>query len=432
MYPNLYYAVKDIFGLDLKFLHFINSFGFFVALSFIGAAMVLTHELKRKERQGLLEAEEETIVVGKIASPGELFSNFILGFLIGYKIIGLFTANSSLSQNPADFIFSSAGNGWAGLALGLLFAGLKWHDKNKQKLPQPEERKIRIWPHDRVGDIVIFAAIFGFLGAKIFNSLETWDEFIRNPVESLISFSGLTFYGGLIVAALSIWYYARKHKIGFWHLNDAAAPSLMLAYGTGRIGCQVSGDGDWGIVNSAYAVGPNLKTIPASSQNFQSAVSHNSDFYLSQFGSTQIPHLSVQGPSFLPNWLFGYAYPHNVIGEGVKITGCNGPYCSYLPLPVFPTPFYETLICVGLFFLLWSVRKKFRVPGTLFAFYLIINGIERFFIEKIRVNTRYSIFGFHPTQAEIISTLLIIGGGFLYYFLKRQKPVSQNAKLPQS
>ncbi len=432
MYPNLYYAVKDLFGLDLKFLHFINSFGFFVALSFIGAAMVLTHELKRKERQGLLEAEEETIVVGKIASPGELFSNFILGFLIGYKIIGLFTANTSLSQNPADFIFSSAGNSWAGLALGLLFAGLKWYDKNKQKLPQPEERKIRIWPHDRVGDIVIFAAIFGFLGAKIFNSLETWDEFIRNPVESLVSFSGLTFYGGLIIAALSVWYYARKHKIGFWHLNDAAAPSLMLAYGTGRIGCQVSGDGDWGIINSAYAVGPNLKTIPATTQNFQSVVSHNSDFYLSQFGTTQIPHLTVHGPSFLPNWLFGYAYPHNVIGEGVKISGCNGPYCSYLPLPVFPTPFYETLICIGLFFLIWSVRKKFRVPGTLFAFYLIINGIERFFIEKIRVNTRYSIFGFHPTQAEIISTLLIIGGGLLYYFLKKQAAVAQNTELPKS
>ncbi|HLA58785.1 MAG TPA: hypothetical protein VK622_08490, partial [Puia sp.] len=141
-----------------------------MALAFIGAAMVLTQELKRKERQGLLVAEEETIVVGKIASPGELFTNFILGFLIGYKIIGLFTSNSPLTQNPADFIFSSAGNGWAGLALGLLFAGLKWREKNKQKLQTPEERKIRIWPHDRVGDIVIFAAIFGFLGAKIFNS----------------------------------------------------------------------------------------------------------------------------------------------------------------------------------------------------------------------------------------------------------------------
>ena len=115
---------------------------------------------------------------------------------------------------------------------------------------------------------------------------------------------------------------------------------------------------------------------------------------MSEFHSLNVPHLAVKGPSFLPNWLFGYAYPHNVIGAGIKIPGCSGPYCSYLPIPVFPTPFYETIICLGLFFLLWSVRKKFKVPGTMFAFYLIINGIERFFIEKIRVNSRYSILGF--------------------------------------
>ena len=63
---------------------------------------------------------------------------------------------------------------------------------------------------------------------------------------SLFSFSGLTFYGGLICAALAIWWYARKHGIGFWQLNDAAAPGLMLAYAIGRIGCQVSGDGTGG------------------------------------------------------------------------------------------------------------------------------------------------------------------------------------------
>ena len=432
MYPNLYYAVKDLFGLDLKFLHFINSFGFFVALSFIAAAIVLTKELTRKERQGLLVAEDETIVVGKIASPVELFTNFILGFIIGYKIIGLFTADSSVSQNPADFIFSSEGNGWAGVILGLLFAGLKWREKYKQRLPKPEERTIRIWPHDRVGDIIVLGAIFGFLGAKIFNSLETWDDFVRNPVESLFSFSGLTFYGGLILAALSIWYFARKHKIGFWHLNDAAAPALILAYGTGRIGCQVSGDGDWGIINSAYVVGTNLKSVPGLPENFQSEIRKNSEFYMSQFGTLDVSHLSVKAPSFLPNWMFAYSYPHNVIGEGIKIPDCSGHYCSYLPLPVFPTPFYETIVCIGLFFLIWSQRKKFKIPGTLFAFYMILNGIERFLVEKIRVNTRYSIFGYHPTQAEIISTCMIIGGGFLYYYLKKRGNLKKTSSLSQS
>jgi hypothetical protein len=50
----------------------------------------------------------------------------------------------------------------------------------------------------------------------------------------------------LICAALAIWWYAKKHKIGFWHLNDAAAPALMLGYAVGRIGCHISGDGDLG------------------------------------------------------------------------------------------------------------------------------------------------------------------------------------------
>jgi len=422
MYPNLYYAFKDLFGVDWKFLHFINSFGFFVAIAFCIAWIVLTKELRRKEAQGFLQGKEETIVVGKPASVQEIFTNFILGFLLGYKIIGLFISDSLVTSNPQEYILSSAGNMPAGLLLGALFGGLKWWEKNKQKLQEPEQRKIRIWPHDRVGDIIILGAIFGFLGAKIFNSLENWGEFVKNPIESLISFSGLTFYGGLICAALAIWYYARKRNIGFWHLNDAAAPALMIAYAVGRIGCQVSGDGDWGIINNAYYATADQKVAPASSPTYFYAITaKNPELYLGQFGSTEaVPHLYVKGPSFLPNWLFAYSYPHNVINEGIRIPGCEGPYCGFLPVPVFPTPFYETIACLLLFLLIWRVRKKFTVPGTLFAFYLILNGIERFFIEKIRVNTKYDIFGFHPTQAEIISTLLLVTGIILFVVLRKR------------
>ena len=425
MYPNLYYAFKDLFGVGegWKFLRFINSFGFFVALSFIGAAITLSMELKRKERQGLLQGKDEMIVVGKPAGFSELFLNFILGFLLGYKIVGLFISNSPLTANPQDFVMSANGSWPAGILLGLLFLGLKWYEKNKQKLPEPIERKIRIWPHDRVGDLTIFAAIFGFLGAKIFNSLENWGDFLRNPVESLISFSGLTFYGGLICAALAIWYYAKKNHIGFWHLNDAAAPGLMLGYAVGRIGCQVSGDGDWGIANSAYYTTPDSKVALATGDQFSSILAENRELYVSQFGSLdKVPHLSVKAPSFLPDWLFAYSYPHNVISEGSRIPDCAGQFCGHLPIPVFPTPFYETVVCLLLFFILWFSRKKFTVPGTLFAFYLIVNGIERFFIEKIRVNTKYDIFGFHPTQAEIISFFLIISGTAIWIVRRKQPP----------
>lgn len=420
MYPNLYYALKDLFGISLPFLHFVNSFGFFVALSFIAAAITLTKELMRKEREGLLYSREELVWIGKPASPTELTLNFVLGFILGFKLIGLITADSALTNNIQDYMLSVQGNLPAGIILGLLLAGLKWYEKNKQKLPQPQEKKVRIWPHDRVGDMTLYAFIFGFIGAKIFNSLENWNDFVRDPIDSLFSFSGLTFYGGLICAALAIWLYARKHGITFWHLNDAAAPGLMLAYAIGRIGCQVSGDGDWGILNSAYVTNVSGKAVLASPGDYGKILQQYKEVYLPQFGSLdKVPHLSVKAPSWLPDWLFAYSYPHNVISDGVRIPDCNGQYCSQLPIPVFPTPFYETLVCLGLFFLLWRLRKRLRVPGTLFAVYLVINGIERFFIEKIRVNTKYDIFGLHPTQAELISAGLVITGAILYFRLKK-------------
>jgi prolipoprotein diacylglyceryltransferase len=88
-----------------------------------------------------------------------------------------------------------------------------------------------------------------------------------------------------------------------------------------------------------------------------------------------------------------------------------------LPYAVYPTPLYETITCTVLFFVLWVLRKKLRPAGSVFALYLILNGVERFFIEKIRVNNRIDLFGFHPTQAEVISSGLVIVGICIWIFL---------------
>ncbi len=278
MYPNLYYAFKDIFGVDWKFLRVANTFGVFVAISFILAAVVLTAELRRKSKEGLLSPTEISVVVGKPASFVELLLNFLMGFIFGYKFIGLFLMGGPAASDPPAFIFSSLGSWPAGIITGLIFAGFKWWEKNKQKLPKPEERKIRFWPHDRVGEITILALVFGLIGAKVFDFFENWDDFIKKPSEYIFSPAGLTFYGGLICAALAIWIYARKHKIGFWHLNDAAAPALMLSYATGRIGCQVAGDGDWGIYNSAFQVSPDGVISPSTAENFTTTLQKDSFF----------------------------------------------------------------------------------------------------------------------------------------------------------
>jgi prolipoprotein diacylglyceryltransferase len=427
MYPNLYYAVKDWFGVEINAFKIFYTFGIFVALAFIVAAIILSKELKRKEKQGLLLPREETITVGKPISIADILINGFIGFLFGYKILGAFIASRDQAIDLQDYIFSREGSIIGGLILAALLIFLKYREKNKQKLTKPEERTLRIWPHDRVGDIIVLALIFGILGAKLFDNLENWDRFIQNPIANLLSPSGLTFYGGLICAAIAIAIYVTKKGIKIWHMADAIAPALMIAYAIGRIGCQVSGDGDWGIYNSAYISDVPGHVIEASPGDFERKLNENASYFIEgrirDHDSTistvtdrkadsliNVPHKKFKGPSFLPNWLFAYTFPHNVNEDGIIIPDCEGKYCRALPQPVFPTSLYEIIMCGMLFLILWALRKKIHVAGVISGIYLIFTGLERFIIEKIRVNSTYNIFGLHPTQAEIISLVLIITG----------------------
>ena len=436
MYPNLYYAIKDWFGVEINAFKIFYTFGIFVAVSFIISAFFISQELKRKEKQGLLLPREEIITVGKPASLIDLIINGLIGFVFGFKLLGAFIASRSASIDLQEYIFSSHGSWPGGLILGALLIFFKYREKNKQKLAVPEQRVVRIWPHDRIGDIVIFALVFGILGAKVFDNLENWDRFIKNPLGNLLSPSGLTFYGGLICAAIAIGIYVVKKGLNFWHAADAFAPALMIAYAIGRIGCQVSGDGDWGIYNSAYISDQPGHVVVAKPNDFQRKLNDNAIYFLEgkvaandsslisvtdhKYDSlTKVPRGYFKGPSFLPAWMFAFTYPHNVNEDGIQLPGCNDKYCRALPQPVFPTSFYEIIMCSGLFLILWGIRKSITTPGIIFAIYLMLNGLERFFIEKIRVNSVYSIFGIHPTQAEIISLLLFVVGLILLIVRKR-------------
>lgn len=427
MYPNLYYVFKDWFGIEIGFFRFINSFGFFVAIAFLVAAALLGKELKRKSQEGLLKPTDTKVTVGKPASTRELLINFLIGFLLGYKILALFFSGTDIQDTQA-YIFSSEGNIWLGLLTGGLFGWMKWRERKKQQLKTPEQRVVRIWPHDRVGEITIIALVVGLLGAKLFDIFENWSEFLEQPAAFIFSGGGLTFYGGLICAAIAIMYYARKNGIGWRHLADAIAPSLMIAYAIGRIGCQVSGDGDWGIYNSAYKLSPEENIVAAAPGDFQDTVSAHATHFLRYYDNIDsVPHKAYPRPeslSFLPQWIFAYNYPRNVNRMGKPITGCEGNYCNQLIIPVFPTPFYETVVCTLLFLVLWFFRKRMMVAGTLFALYLVLNGLERFFIEKIRVNNRMNLFGLQPTQAEVISLGMIILGAALWVFLYKKYQAS--------
>lgn len=370
MYPKISDLINDIFGTQINLP--IQSYGFMVALAFVTGYFIISLELKRKEKDGLIKPLIRKIQKGLPASPTEIITSAVFGLIMGLKIGGMFTDYSFFANNPQDYILSWKGS-WLGAIIGSgLMAYLTWRSKEKEKLPKPITEEISIRPHENAATLVFIAAVAGIAGAKIFDVIEHLDDFFADPIGTLFSFSGLAFYGGLIVAAFAVVWKAGKFNIKLPHIADAAAPALMLAYAVGRIGCHISGDGCWGI--------PNTHPLPD---------------YL----------------SFLPSWMWAFDYPHNVINEGIPIANCHTNHCFVLDTPVFPTPLYEFLICGVFFLILWSIRKKIQIPGILFGIYLLLNATERFIIEKIRVNIQYDIaFGIQATQAEMIAIGIFITG----------------------
>jgi phosphatidylglycerol---prolipoprotein diacylglyceryl transferase len=416
MYPDFQYLFQALFGVDMPaWLSLFKTFGFLVALSFLGAAWTTSEELKRKEKQGLLLPEIRTVETGKPLTMAELAISIVIGFLIGFKIGGVFGHFAEVSPDPMGYLLSASGNLVGGIIGAVVIGFSKYAEKKKQELPEVKISRVAVYPHELITEVVVIAAIGGLAGAKIFNALETWDDFIKDPIHSLTSSSGLTFLGGLIVATIMFYFYTRRHGIPFKHMCDAAAPGIMLAYGLGRFGCQFSGDGDWGIYNTAYISNPD-GTLRAATATDGSRV-------LQMISSA--PHAYFPAPAWLPRWFFGMNYPHNVGHEGMQIAGCTGDYCNVLPVSVFPTPVYEAIVCIALFFVLWMLRKRFTRTLQMFGTYLIFVGVERFLIELIRVNYKYDWGFIHPSQAEILSVVLILTGIGLLLFYKDKSPAPE-------
>jgi phosphatidylglycerol:prolipoprotein diacylglycerol transferase len=247
-----------------------------------------------------------------------------------------------------------------GLMLGIAFITASW------LLTKDIERK-KLNPNIAT-EITILAIIFGIVGAKIFHLFENFDDFLNDPVGMAFSPGGLTFFGGLILAILSVWIYARRKKIPFLVIADAAAPALALAYGIGRIGCHLAGDGDYGFpTDLPWGTNYENGTVP--------------------------PSIMFQGSEIAKN------YPGGIVPDNT---------------PLHPTPIYEFLICVLIFGILWKLRKKDWMDGKLFMFYLVFISIERFSIEFIRLNPRL-LFGL--SEAQLISVGLFFTGviGIIYF-----------------
>lgn len=175
--------------------------------------------------------------------------------------------------------------------------------------------------------LVIWAAVGGIAGARLWLIADDWRGFLADPLGSIFSGAGFVWYGGLLGGALAVGWAARRyHGLGFLAIADCAAPGLAFAHGVGRIGCQLAGDGDWGSVT----------TLP-----------------------------------------WGMAYERAIIGW------------DYPPgVRVHPTPLYEAAAYFTIFVVLWACRQRVSGRGAVFAWYLILASVARFLVEFVRNNPR--------------------------------------------
>src|SRR5918997_1955931 len=204
-------------------------------------------------------------------------------------------------------------------------------------------------PVDWAYEMVFAALVGGIIGARLWWVAENWSEAQDDLLGSLFSGSGLVWYGGALGGAVAVLAWAWRRDFFGLRVLDVAAPSLAVGYAFGRVGCQLAGDGDYGV--------------------------------------------AWDGP-------WAMAYPHGTVPTTVE---------------VHPTPVYETLTMGIVCVLLWRWRHRFR-PGTLFALWAVLAGVERFLIEFVRRNDEV-LAGL--TQPQLISIVMIAGGAAFLTFLRR-------------
>ena len=200
--------------------------------------------------------------------------------------------------------------------------------------------------------IILWAAMGGLIGARLLVIASDWEGFLDRPIAFLLSASGFIWYGGLVGGFLSVSILIRRRGLSFWAVADSAAPALALGHAIGRIGCQVSGDGDWGL------------------------------------------------PTDLP-WAMSYS--NAVIGwEAWTAAAGLQPEVT-----VHPAPVYEILLYTGIFLLLWSVRRGNLAAGSMLWLYLVLSSVARFGVEAIRIEP---VVALGLTQAQWIAMGLVLAG----------------------
>lgn len=204
--------------------------------------------------------------------------------------------------------------------------------------------------------IVFYAAVGGIAGSRILSVANDWSQFLSSPMDFIFSGAGFVFYGGLIGGTLSVSLYVWSKRLPWLAVGDCVMVALVLGQAIGRVGCQLSGDGDWGHVSDLPWAMAYTKAI------------------------------------------FGWNYKPGVL--------------------VQPAPVYESLMYAGIFvYLLQRSRDPAQLrDGTVFFLYLVWTGLARFLVEFIRIEPRMWL---DLTEAQWIGLGCMVVGAAGLVWLRR-------------
>jgi phosphatidylglycerol---prolipoprotein diacylglyceryl transferase len=207
--------------------------------------------------------------------------------------------------------------------------------------------------------LIAVPCLAGFVGAKLYHALQTPSALLADPVSQLFSQYGFAWFGGLIAGAAAFVWVARRRKLPLLGVLDAGSAAAALGYGVGRIGCLLSGDGDYGI------------------------------------------------PTSLP---WGMSFPHGLVPTTERVH----------PTPIYE--FIVACVIAWVLWSIGSrqvrslanskPRERDRSnemgppSGSVFAAYLVLTGLARFLVEFIRINPR-SLFGLTNAQVASLGSIVV-------------------------
>ncbi len=213
--------------------------------------------------------------------------------------------------------------------------------------------------------IIGIAGLAGIIGARLYHVLESPSEFFANPWPQIISRFGFAWFGGFLGGFAALLILSLREKIPTLTFLDACSPAACVGYAIGRIGCLLSGDGDYGI-------------------------------------PTNVP--------------WGMSFPNGVVPTTETCMQQGWP----ADCRVHPTPLYEFFVWMLIAYVLWRIgayvlREK-KAAGLVFCGYLVLTGVARFLVEIIRINPR-SFFGMSNAQAASLASVLL---GVALFFIVRK------------